>query len=92
MVAAAVELAGGPAAVGRLCGVARQSVYVWIAEGKVPGLVDGIRLSRASGVPVEKLAGDELLEPATVNRQKARKGLEPKDRSPQDGSDKDSIR
>jgi hypothetical protein len=57
MVAAAVELAGGAAAVGKLCGVSRQSVYWWIKEWKVERLVDALKLSRASGIPIEKLAG-----------------------------------
>src|ERR1039457_7121044 len=57
MVAAAVELAGGPTAVAELCGVRRQSVYVWIKEWKVERLVDALKLSRASGIPIEKLAG-----------------------------------
>ena len=38
MVAAAIELAGGPTAVAELCGVRRQSVYVWIKEWKVERL------------------------------------------------------
>ena len=59
MVAAAVELAGGPAAVAKLCGVSRQAVYLWIKEWRVERLMDGIKLSRASGVPMEKLAGEE---------------------------------
>ncbi len=58
MVAAAVELAGGAAAVGKLCGVRRQSVYWWIKEWKVERLVDALKLSRASGIPVEKFAGE----------------------------------
>jgi hypothetical protein len=57
MVAAAVELAGGPSAVATLCGVRRQSVYWWIKEWKVERLVDALKLSRASGIPIEKLAG-----------------------------------
>ena len=57
MVAAAIELAGGPTAVAELCGVRRQSVYVWIKEWKVERLVDALKLSRASGIPIEKLAG-----------------------------------
>src|ERR1039457_1255672 len=57
LVAAAVELAGGPTAVAELCGVRRQSVYVWIKEWKVERLVDALKLSRASGIPIEKLAG-----------------------------------
>lgn len=62
MVAAAVELAGGAAAVGKLCGVRRQSVYWWIKEWKVERLVDALKLSRASGIPIEKLAGESFEE------------------------------
>lgn len=58
LVAAAVGLAGGPVAVAKLCGVSRQSVYWWIKEWKVERLVDAIKLSRASGIPIEKLAGE----------------------------------
>lgn len=58
MVAAAVDLAGGPSAVARLCGVRRQSVYLWIKEWRVERLVDALKLSRASGIPIEKLAGE----------------------------------
>jgi transposase-like protein len=58
MVAAAVELAGGPSAVARLCGVRRQSVYLWINEWRVERLIDALRLSRVSGIPIEKLAGE----------------------------------
>ena len=62
MVAAAVELAGGPVAVAKLCGVRRQSVYWWINEWKVERLVDALKLSRASGIPIEKLAGEAYRE------------------------------
>jgi hypothetical protein len=58
MVAAAVEIAGGPTVVARLCGVSRQTVYWWIKEWKVDRLVDALRLSRASGIPVERFAGE----------------------------------
>ena len=57
MGAAAVEIAGGPTAVARLCGVRRQSIYLWIKEWKVERLVDAIKLSRASGIPIEKFVG-----------------------------------
>ena len=43
----------------KLCGVSRQAVYLWIKEWRVERLMDGIKLSRASGVPIEKLAGEE---------------------------------
>src|SRR5580704_16805440 len=58
MVAAAVELAGGVTAVSKLCGVARQSVYTWIQEWLVERLIDALKLARASGLPIERLAGD----------------------------------
>jgi DNA invertase Pin-like site-specific DNA recombinase len=58
IVAAAVELAGGVSAVAKLCGISRQSVYLWIQEWRVERLIDAIKLSRASGIPIEKLAGE----------------------------------
>jgi transposase-like protein len=58
MVAAAVELAGGPTVVARLCGVSRQSVYLWIKEWKVDRLVDALKLSRASGISIEKFTNE----------------------------------
>jgi transposase-like protein len=57
-VAAAVELGGGVTAVSKLCGVGRQSVYTWIQEWRVERLIDGLRLARASGIPIERLAGE----------------------------------
>jgi hypothetical protein len=39
------------------CGVRRQSIYLWINEWKVERLVDALKLSRASGIPIEKFAG-----------------------------------
>src|SRR5208283_1730291 len=44
-------------AVAQLCGVRRQSVYVWIKEWKVERLVDALKLAKASGIPIERLAG-----------------------------------
>ena len=67
MVAAAVEHAGGVTAVARLCGVARQSVYSWIQEWRVERLIDALRLSRASGIPVERLAGGAFDSEGTVS-------------------------
>ena len=60
LVAAAVRLAGGPSAVAAICGVARQTIYDWIGERRVERLIDALRLSRASGVPIENLAGDDV--------------------------------
>jgi transposase-like protein len=58
MVEAAVALCGGPVAVAKLCGVKRQTVYLWIKEWRVDRLGDALRLSHASGIPIEKLAGE----------------------------------
>ena len=70
MVAAAVELAGGVPAVARLCGVSRQSVYSWIREWRVERLTDALRLSQASGIPMEKFAGQTLRsKPSAKNEQ-----------------------
>jgi hypothetical protein len=65
MVATAVELAGGVIAVAKLCGVARQSGYTWIEEWRVERLIDALELARASGIPIERLAGDAFT-PETI--------------------------
>jgi len=59
-VAAAVRLAGGPGASATICGVSRQTIYDWINERRVERLIDALRLSRASGVAIENLAGDDV--------------------------------
>jgi len=70
MVATAVELGGGVTAVARLCGVARQSVYSWIQEWRVERLIDALKLARASGIPIERLAGDAF-KPDTIPASKS---------------------
>jgi transposase-like protein len=65
MVATAVELAGGVTAVSKLCGVARQSVYTWVQEWRVERLIDALKLARASGIPIERLAG-EAFKPESI--------------------------
>jgi transposase-like protein len=74
MVAAAIELAGGPTVVAELCGVHRQSVYDWIKEWKVERLVDALKLAKASGIPIEKLAGEatEAVKPKKTNPSRKR--------------------
>ena len=77
LVAAAVRLAGGPSAVAAICGVARQTIYDWISERRVERLIDALRRSRASRVPIENLAGDDvekLAAPVQVPRPKRRPG------------------
>ena len=78
MVAAAIELAGGTTAVAALCGVHRQSVYVWINEWKVERLVDALKLARASGIPIEKLAA-EPIQPLTPLRKRSARFSKPEE-------------
>jgi transposase-like protein len=82
MVAAAVELAGGVTAVAQLCGVARQSVYSWIQEWRVERLVDALILARASGIPVERLAGDAF-KPEGIPTAKSRASSHQPDDDPE---------
>ena len=56
----AVRLAGGPGPAATICGVSRQTIYDWINERRVERLIDALRLSRASGVAIENLAGDDV--------------------------------
>ena len=81
MVAAAVEIAGGVTAVAKLCGVARQSVYTWIQEWRVERLIDALKLARASGISIERLAG-EAFDPQSIPAPKV--NIPPPD-SPKDG-------
>jgi DNA-binding transcriptional regulator YdaS (Cro superfamily) len=58
-VARAVELVGGPTKAARLCGVSNAAVHYWIRSGSVRLLRHALRLSQASGVPIEKFVGEE---------------------------------
>jgi transposase-like protein len=82
MVATAVELAGGVTVVARLCGVARQSVYTWIQEWRVERLVDALKLARASGIPIERLAGDAF-KPDSVPAAKSPASSDRSDKDPE---------
>src|SRR5215472_18528456 len=76
LIAAAVKLAGGPGAAAAICGVARQTIYDWINERRVERLIDALRLSSASGVAIENLAGDDverLAAPVMFPRAKRRR-------------------
>ncbi len=61
LVEAAVELAGGVTVVSRQLGVSRQAVYDWIAAGHLMNarLRHVVGLSKLSGVPLERLAGEK---------------------------------
>ncbi|MGD0076077.1 MAG: hypothetical protein ABSD31_17310, partial [Candidatus Binataceae bacterium] len=73
---------GGVTAVAQLCGVARQSVYSWIQEWRVERLVDALILARASGIPVERLAGDAF-KPEGIPTAKSRASSHQPDDDPE---------
>jgi DNA-binding transcriptional regulator YdaS (Cro superfamily) len=58
-VACAVAAVGGPTKAARLCGVSNTAVHRWIRFGSVVLLRHAVRLSRASGVPIEQFIGEE---------------------------------
>jgi transposase-like protein len=82
MVGAAVELAGGVTSVAKLCGVARQSVYTWIEEWRVERLIDALKLARASGIPIERLAGDAF-KPEKIPPTKSAASVHDSDKEPE---------
>jgi DNA-binding transcriptional regulator YdaS (Cro superfamily) len=58
-VARAIAVVGGPTKAARLCGVSNAAVHRWIRSGSVILLRHALRLSQASGVPIEQFVGDE---------------------------------
>ncbi len=58
-VARAVAVVGGPTKAARLCGVSNAAVHRWIRSGSVILLRHALRLSQASGVPIEQFVGEE---------------------------------
>jgi len=59
VVARAVRLIGGPTKAATLCGVSNTAIHDWIHKGHVSLLKHALRLSRASGIPIEEFVGDE---------------------------------
>jgi len=59
VVARAVALVGGPTRVATLCGVSNTAVHDWINKGHVSLLKHAVRLSRASGIPIEEFVGEQ---------------------------------
>lgn len=59
VVARAVGLIGGPTKAATLCGVSNTAIHDWINKGNVSLLKHALRLSRASGVPIEEFVGEE---------------------------------
>jgi DNA-binding transcriptional regulator YdaS (Cro superfamily) len=58
-VARAVAAVGGPTKAARLCGVSNAAVHRWIRLGSVTLLRHALRLSQASGVPIEQFVEQE---------------------------------
>jgi DNA-binding transcriptional regulator YdaS (Cro superfamily) len=58
-VARAVALVGGPTKAARICGVSNSAVHYWIQSRSVGLLRHALRLSKASGVPIEQFVGGE---------------------------------
>lgn len=58
-VARAVAAVGGPTKAARLCGVSNAAVHRWIRSGSVILLRHALRLSQASGVPIEQFVEEE---------------------------------
>jgi len=58
-VARAVAIVGGPTKAARLCGVSNAAVHRWIRSGNVILLRHALRLSQASGIPMEQFVGEE---------------------------------
>jgi hypothetical protein len=59
VVASAVRLIGGPTKAATLCGVSNTAIHDWIHKGHVSLLKHAVRLSRASGIPIEQFLGEE---------------------------------
>jgi len=58
-VARAVAEVGGPTKAATLCGVSNAAVHRWIRSGSVTLLRHALRLSQASGVPIERFVEQE---------------------------------
>jgi DNA-binding transcriptional regulator YdaS (Cro superfamily) len=58
-VARAVRLIGGPTKAATLCGVSNTAIHDWINKGNVSLLKHALRLSRASGIPIEEFVGED---------------------------------
>ena len=59
VVARAVRSIGGPTKAATLCGVSNTAIHDWIHKGHISLLKHAVRLSRASGIPVEEFLGEE---------------------------------
>jgi DNA-binding transcriptional regulator YdaS (Cro superfamily) len=55
----AVSAVGGPTKAAGICGVSNTAIHKWIRRGNVTLLKHALRLSRASGIPIEEFVGDQ---------------------------------
>ena len=55
----AVSAVGGPTKAAGICGVSNTAIHKWIRRGSVTLLKHALRLSRASGIPIEQFVDDE---------------------------------
>lgn len=81
-VSLAVRKVGGPTQASFICQCSAAAIYKWRKLGFVYDSRAAVRLSRASGIPIEQLAGLELVDggndgPARAKRPKRRKGGTP---------------
>jgi predicted site-specific integrase-resolvase len=57
-VARAVSAVGGPTKAARICQVSNAAIHKWLRRGRISLLVHAVRLSRASGIPIEEFVGE----------------------------------
>ncbi len=58
----AVSAVGGPTKAAGICGVSNTAVHKWLRRGNITLLKHALRLSRASGIPIEEFVGEEYDE------------------------------
>ena len=59
VVGRAVSALGGPTKAAGICGVSNTAIHKWMRRGSVTLLKHALRLSRASGVPIEEFLAEE---------------------------------
>ena len=59
VVGRAVSTVGGPTKAAGICGVSNTAIHKWIRRGSVTLLKHALRLSRASGIPIEEFVGED---------------------------------
>jgi hypothetical protein len=55
----AVSALGGPTKAAGICGVSNTAIHKWMRRGSITLLKHALRLSQASGVPIEEFVGEE---------------------------------